>query len=154
MAVLLLVCGLALLMMAGAVVWYAAGWRQGWFEGPPPIAQNMWPMPGSYSPSWSRRLHERFPIGSSEKGLVQALRREGFEINQSRRQAGYGWAKYPCVYTLTVMWRADGLGRVRELQGGLLNACTRMDRLTPERPVRPIAPPAAEPTLVPGAQSA
>ena len=114
MAALLVVCGLALLLMAGAVVWYAGGWRQGWTSGPPPIAQNMWPTPGSYSPSWSRRLRERFPIGSSEKDLIRDLRREGFEINRARRIAGYGWARYPCVYTLTVAWRAESMMGLRE----------------------------------------
>jgi hypothetical protein len=151
---LLIIVGLVLFGLTGAVVWVSAGWRTGWLSGPPKIAQNMFPVAGSVSPTWSRRLRERFPIGSSEKELVSRLKREGFEVNLPRKVAGFGWARYPCVYTLTVVWRADASGRVRAVQGGLLNACTRMDRLTPERPprFRPQAPP--EPALVPGAQSA
>ena len=151
---LLIVVGLALFGLTGAVLWVSAGWRTGWMSGPPRIAQNMYPVAGEVSPTWSRRLRERFPIGSAETELVRILKHEGFEVNAQQRLAGFGWAKYPCVYTLTVVWRADASGRVRAVQGGLLNACTQMRRLTPQRPprFRPQGPP--EPVLVPGAQSA
>jgi hypothetical protein len=162
MAALLLICGLALFALAGAVVWYAGGWRMGWTQGPPQIASNMWPTAGPFSPSWTRRLRERFPIGSSEKELLRTLQREGFEIDYQRRFAAFGWARYPCVYTLTARWRADSAGRVREVEGGLLNACTQMRGLSPQRPPRPRPPDAPrdapsgapEPALVPGRQSA
>ena len=155
LAALLLICGLTFLALAGAVVWFAGGWRTGaGIGGPPPIAQGMYPMVGAFSPSWSRRLRERFPIGSPERETIKILKREGFKVDPARRFAGYGWAKYPCVYTLTVYWRADEIGRVRAIQGGLLNACTRPDRLMPERPPRRPPGGSAEPTLVPGAQSA
>jgi hypothetical protein len=154
LAVLLIIVGLTLFGLTAAVVWVGAGWRTGWFSGPPRIAQNMFPTAGSVSPTWTRRLRERFPIGSAETELVRKLKGEGFEVNLQRRLAGYGWAKYPCVYTLTVVWRADSSGRVRAVQGGLLNACTQMRRLTPERPPRIVPQPPPEPALVPGAQSA
>jgi hypothetical protein len=154
LAALLLICGLTLVAMAGAVVWFAAGWRTGWFSGPPPIARNMYPVAGQISPTWSRRLRERFPIGSAEKRLVEVLRREKFQVDPVRHIAGYGWARYPCVYTLTVVWRADEVGRVRAVQGGLLNACTRPERLAPQAPPRPPATPPSEPVVAPGAQSA
>jgi hypothetical protein len=155
LAALLLICGLTFLALAGAVVWFAAGWRTGAGLGaPPPIARNMYPMAGSFSPSWSRRLSERFPVGSPEREAIRVLKHEGFQVDAVRRFAGYGWARYPCVYTLTVNWRADAAGRVRAIQGGLLNACTRPDRLMPERRPRRLPGGPAEPALVPGAQSA
>jgi hypothetical protein len=153
LAALLMICGLTLIAMTAAVVWYAAGWRFGHLSGPPPIARNMLPMAGTISPSWSRRLRERFPIGSPERSLIETLRHERFEVDAAHHAAGFGWARYPCVYTLTVAWRADEVGRVRAIQGGLLNACTRPDRLMPDRP-RPAPMPPSEPALVPGRQSA
>jgi hypothetical protein len=154
MAALLLICGLTLFLMVGAVLWFATGWRSGWLSGPPAIASNMWPMAGSVSPSWTRRLRERFPIGSPEREVIRVLQHEAYQVDAGRRFAGYGWARYPCVYTLTVTWRADGLGRVRDIQGGLLNACTRPDRLMPERGPRRMPRAPTEPVLVPGGQSA
>jgi hypothetical protein len=154
LAILLLIVGLTLFGLTAAVVWVSAGWRTGWLSGPPKIAQNMFPVAGTVSPTWTRRLRERFPIGSAETDLVRVLKREGFEVNRQQKLAGYGWAKYPCVYTLTVVWRADASGRVRAVQGGLLNACTQMRRLTPERPPRNRPQPPSEPALVPGSQSA
>jgi hypothetical protein len=118
------------------------------------MARNMYPVAGQVSPTWSRRLRERFPIGSPEKTLVEVLRREKFQVDPAHRLAGYGWARYPCVYTLTVVWRADEVGRVRAVQGGLLNACTNPGRLTPQAPPRPPATPPSEPVVAPGAQSA
>jgi hypothetical protein len=154
MVVLLTICGLTLILMGGAVVWFVQGWRIGGLSGPPPIARNMYPIAGAVSPSWSRRLRERFPIGSPERELVRRLQREKFQVDGRNRRAGFGWARYPCVYTLTVIWRADELGRVRAVEGGLLDACTHADRLIPERIPRPLPPPPREPALVPGAQSA
>lgn len=126
----------AVLCLAGSVVWYGMAWRMGWFNGPPRMAANVWPIPGDYSPSWSRRLRERFPIGSMEAGLETELTREGFDVDVPHKRAAYGWAARPCVYTLTVTWRGDAAKRVRDVQGGLLNACTDPRRLIPDRPVR------------------
>jgi len=156
LAALLLICGLTFVAMAGAVVWFAAGWRMGWLAGPPGIARNMYPVAGPISPNWSRRLRERFPIGSPETRLVEVLRREKFEVDPHNRVAGFGWARYPCVYTLTVIWRADEVGRVRAVQGGLQDACTRPDRLAPQAPLLrlPPATPPPEPVVAPGDQSA
>ena len=90
-------------------------------------------------------------------GQIRSLFRQGFEVDPERRRAAYGWAAYPCVYTLTINWRADPSRRVREIQGGLLNACTDPSKLIPERPPRRIRRPQADgPSrpLVPGGQSA
>ncbi|CAN5279372.1 hypothetical protein BH11PSE2_BH11PSE2_13930 [soil metagenome] len=157
MVIAVVLLSLAMLGLAGALAWYGMAWRTGWFSGPPRIADDVWPIAGSVSPSWIRRLRDRYPIGSSEIALAEDLKRQGFDIDLAGKRAGYGWAKYPCVYTLTVSWRADPPGRVRAVQGGLLDACTDVRKLAPERPprFRPPAPlPAADPALVPRNQSA
>ena len=154
LAILLAICGVTILLMGGTVIWFVQGWRVAGVSGPPPIARNMYPIAGTVSPSWSRRLRERFPVGSAERDLVGRLRREHFQVDPQNRRAGFGWARYPCVYTLTVRWRGDQLGRVRAIEGGLLNACTKADHLIPERVPRPPPFSPQEPVLVPGAQSA
>jgi len=158
----MIVFGLAVLGLSVAAMWYGMAWRMGWFEGPPRIARGLFAAAGSVSQPWTDRLQRRFPIGASEADLTAELRRQGFEIDGRRNAAGYGWARYPCIYTLTVRWRTDGTGRVRDVQGGLHNACTETKRMLPDAPMRrrggggggersplPLAPP-----LVQGAQSA
>lgn len=156
LALLIALGAAALLAAAALAVWIGGVWRMGWFAGPPRIAQGMWPVTGTPSPTWSQRLRQRFPIGASERELIEELGREGFKIDGPARRAGYGWASYPCVFTLTVLWRADDQGRIRNIQGGLLNACTQPDKLTPERLPRlePAEPEHPTRTLVPAAQSA
>jgi hypothetical protein len=116
----------------------------------------MRPQPGAVSGSWSNRLRQAFPVGFSEERMTRTLLREGFKVDAEHQRAAYGWAVYPCVYTLTVSWRADQARRVRFVQGGLLNACTDPDKLLPERGPRRRAPEADGPgrKLVPPTQSA
>jgi len=149
-----------LLCIAGGLTWNAVLWRSGWFKKAPEIAKGLPAFAGSESRPWTRRLNQTFPIGSREAPMLAALHKQGFVVDPTTRHAAYGWAVFPCVYTLTVTWRADELGRVRAVQGGLLNACTDPKYLLPEtrgrgfRP-RPQAPaPAPDPSLVPTAQSA
>jgi hypothetical protein len=157
-AAALFLLGFAVLGLAGAVIWYGMAWRMGWFQGPPQMAQGMWGVTGAVSQPWTQRLRQSFPIGDSERHLLAELRRQGFEVDRENNYAGYGWAAYPCVYTLTVRWRTDGSGRVRDVQGGLQDACTDKDRLIPERPQRrrqETSPrPAMAPPLVQRGQSA
>ena len=148
---------LAMGLCAGAgYAWNQVLWRTGWFDGPPAMARGLPPLAGQVNGPWSRRLRQAFPIGSSERRMTEALRREGFDVDAERRSAAYGWAAYPCVYTLTVTWRADQSRRVRDIQGGLLNACTDPKRLLPERMPRRITPGAEGPgrPLVQEGQSA
>lgn len=148
----IVVSSLGLMAVGGALAWYGMAWRMGWFSGPPRLASGLWAVTGTISPTWSRRLIDRFPIGSTEARLMTELRAEGFEVDGGRKLAGYGWARYPCIYTLTVRWRADSAGRVRAVQGGLHNACTEMDQLLPDRPPRR-RPRPAEPEPAPLARS-
>jgi hypothetical protein len=150
-------CVLALtLCVGGGVAWNRVLWRMGWFQGPPALAKGMPPQVGSESRAWSYRLRQAFPLGSSESRMTARLKRDGFEVDAERRRAAYGWAAYPCVYTLTVTWRADGSRRVRDIQGGLHNACTDPDKLIPERGPRrrQTEGERREERLVPGRQSA
>lgn len=124
------------LCVGGGVAWNKVLWRMGWFDGPPTLAKGMPPQVGQVSGAWSVRLRQAFPLGSSESRMTARLEREGFEVDAERRRAAYGWAAYPCVYTLTVNWRADGSRRVRDIQGGLHNACTDPTKLIPERSQR------------------
>lgn len=132
----LILVGFAVLGLAGAVAWYGMAWRMGWFEGPPDMARGLYGVSGAVSQPWTARLRQHFPIGAPEIGLVDELNREGFDVDAENNTAGYGWASYPCIYTLTVRWRTDGSGRVRDVSGGLQNACTDVTRLLPDRPPR------------------
>ncbi len=156
-AYLITFCLVALaLCVGGGFVWNKVLWRMGWFNEVPPLAKGMFAQPGNYSPSWSRRLTQAFPVGSPVQQLTDTLKRQGFDVDTERQRAAYGWAVYPCVYTLTVLWRADGSRRVRFVQGGLLNACTDPSKLIPERPSRGRGRGADNPqrNLVPDSQSA
>ena len=161
LVVALFLLGFAVLGLAGAVTWYGMAWRVGWFQGPPAMAQGLYGGAGPVSEPWTQRLRRRFPVGAREERLLDELARQGFDVDRANRYAGYGWASYPCVYTLTVRWRTDSRGRVRDVQGGLHDACTDMTRLLPDRPPRrrreetgPRSVPATAPPLVRGDQSA
>ncbi len=160
--ILVIIAGVLLLFVGGAVAWREVLWRSGWFRAGPEIARGMPGFSGAEFGPWTRRLNQRFPIGSAETKLTEELRRQGFQVDVDAHRAAYGWAVYPCVYTLTVVWRSDEQFRVRVIQGGLLDACTDPKFLLPDRPRfggrppqgQPLAPPVTEPTLVPLAKSA
>ncbi len=159
--VLVIIAGVLLLFVGGAVAWREVLWRSGWFRAGPEIARGMPGFSGAQFGPWTRRLNQRFPIGSAEVKMTEELRRQGFQVDVSNRRAAYGWAVYPCIYTLTVSWRADEQFRVRTLEGGLLDACTDPKFLLPDRPAPfgrpaggPRPPSVADPQLVPSAKSA
>lgn len=72
------------------------------------------------------RLEQRFPAGSSEADMVDALRKEGFQLRAQRREASYDRAaglNDICRRGGNVRWTADEAGRIVTVTGGYYVYC-------------------------------
>jgi hypothetical protein len=72
-------------------------------------------------------LQQRFPAGSSEAALIDALKASDFHLGKpkadgSRYARNYWGGGLACTDIYTVTWRADA-GRVAEIKGDVEGSC-------------------------------
>lgn len=123
------VWNVALGLLAGLIVLVVIGvgslWL--WFDHaggePPQLSEGALQGFATGDETWTRRLAETFPVGTSETILTARLRQEGFEVAAASRSARYEWGSgFPCLYMLTASWSAES-GRVTAISGRYSNAC-------------------------------
>src|SRR5262249_35793682 len=72
------------------------------------------------------RIRERFPPGSSEAAMIEALRRQGFVATEwtaaSTRTALRTERRFPCVYYASVEWTATA-GTITSIGGSYGSSC-------------------------------
>jgi hypothetical protein len=108
----------ALLLLAAGAGWWLYEETRG-----PAVAEGMlWDRDCCNVDSpYDARLRRLFPAGSSEQELREALARQGFEFNESRRAVAR-WSDLVCGYFANVEWEADE-GRVSTVSGDYGSAC-------------------------------
>ncbi len=73
-------------------------------------------------------LNRRFPPGTTEAALQEALKKSGFKLGKAKpdgkRKAFSSWGGgFSCTDMYTVSWRADPQGVVRDLKGDVEGNC-------------------------------
>ena len=78
---------------------------------------------GAENESFRKRLKQRFPIGSSETALAEALQSDGFVqtdwggVTGSPHRAEWRREGFPCLTDARVNWTADGQRRITSIDG-------------------------------------
>ena len=116
-----LILGIALGLLASGIVWLSR------LEAThlPPLVQDPNGDSAVRGEALSRRLRERFPVGSPEADLIRELWLEGFaptaEWRGPRRQVDFDTFREPgfniCRTTAIVSWEADATGRLTDVAG-------------------------------------
>jgi hypothetical protein len=126
---LLIAAGLVLVAMSigGTLAWIGTS---DWRRPDPPLIQNLAGAGSSaQNGSFAVRLKQRFPPGSSEQALGEALRAQGFVQNDwggrtgSQHNAAWSRGGFPCVTDARVDWTADAQGRLVTIGGLYGYAC-------------------------------
>ena len=74
--------------------------------------------------SWSSRIHEVYPDGTTENWLVWSLRAQGFRVNRKDGSAVLETGIFPvCDFYYDVAWSATDGGRVRNVHGRVEDVC-------------------------------
>jgi hypothetical protein len=99
------------------------------FSGPPPILGAVTcrdlPRCTKASADFTTILQRRFPAGSSEKALENALTLQGFIApTEDAHMLSYGWGHLPCSKSVSVLWTADGRGTIKTIDGQYSAGCT------------------------------
>ena len=95
----------------------------------PPLASNLPNNLIDADREFDRRIHERFPIGSSAADLIRELRQQGFDPSPDRADSPllhvYSLRRsgFPCNLELRVIWTADGSGTVTMADGAYGGIC-------------------------------
>jgi hypothetical protein len=95
---------------------------------PPPMARDL--PAGDARAAFSRRVQERFPIGTRQQALLAELQREGFTMKKAgttrdaQFQSSATYTAYPmfCKATWTVSWSAEE-GRIAATAGDYQLLC-------------------------------
>ena len=105
-----------LLAVVGALVLSACS------KQPPDIGRDL-PITFGYTPAFTQRLNQRFPVGSEEQQLVTELRNERFTIKPSydpsshyQFSALYEVSDIVCRDEWTIQWAADQ-GKITAITG-------------------------------------
>lgn len=117
LAVLLAIIALPVLAFAGLCVWLNAT------QGRPPALFADVPQDFTDEAPWTARMAATFPAGTPEAVVIERLKADGFEVDQTARSATYGWGNgVPCIHTVQAAWSAQD-GRVTTATARYGNAC-------------------------------
>jgi len=115
---------LTLMLMA---VSFVVGRKTGGFHALPAIAATLPGVEADFSQELDGRIRDRFPIGTSEEGLIAYLSDEGFVPQWPRRndpnESDFIRKGLLCTDVIRVFWRADASGVLTDVSGAYESQC-------------------------------
>jgi hypothetical protein len=99
-----------------------------------PAMARTWPLIELMGRKWGKEgpteaLRSRFPVGSPETALLDALRDSKFKVAGKPNRAGERWARnywgggMACTDIYSVYWRTDPQGALADIHGEVQGAC-------------------------------